>query len=264
MILLHVSGVCIHGDVTMGPQGPNVSRPIRGVNVSGFTVLGFGGIGIFLIGGADTEISDNRALNDGEYGIFANSSTGTSIENNRTTSATEAGIYVGDSPQSRAKVTGNETDHNTFGVFIRSAQRGSLDDNLIHDNCVGTLVLADAPGPAGGFRASGNVITHNHRFCPANNDDQTPALSGIGIAIVGGHDMNVQKNWVVDNSPSGPVDFTGGVVLITVDRTAPCGNTVRKNVIVANKLDVFSDGTGTGNVLMPNFCQTSSPAGLCL
>ena len=46
------------------------------------------------------------------------------IANNRTTSSTEAGIYVGDSPQSRAKVVGNETAQNTLGIFIRDAQRG--------------------------------------------------------------------------------------------------------------------------------------------
>ena len=115
------SGICIHGEVTFGSQGPIVGKPVRGVKVTGFTVQGFGGTGIFLIGGADTVIDHNRALNNGEYGIFANSSTGTVIANNRTTGSTEAGIYVGDSPQSRAKVVGNETAQNSLGVFIRDA-----------------------------------------------------------------------------------------------------------------------------------------------
>ena len=258
------SGICIHGEITLGSQGPIVGRPVRGVKVTGFTVQGFGGTGIYVIGGADTEIDHNRLLNNTEYGIFANSSTSTVIAENRTTSSTEAGIYVGDSPQSRAKVVGNETDHNNAGVFIRNAQRGSLDDNLIHDNCIGTFVLADAPGPAGGFRMTGNTITRNRKYCPANAAEQSPALSGIGVALVGGQNMNIQKNWIVDNGPSGPVDFTGGVVLVTGGPTAPHGNTVRRNVIVTNELDIFSDGTGSGNLLDLNFCQTSQPPGLCV
>ena len=77
--------------------------------------------------------------------------------------------------------------------------------------------------------------------------------------------MNIQKNWIVDNGPSGPVDFTGGVVLISGDRTAPHGNSLRRNVIVTNDFnDIFSDGTGSGNVLEPNFCQTSRRPGLCV
>lgn len=257
------SGICIHGEVTFGSQGPVIGQPVRGVKVTGFTVQGFGASGIYVIGGADTEITSNRALNNGEYGIFANSSAGTFIAYNRTTSSVEAGIYVGDSPQSRAKVVGNETDRNSLGVFIRNAQRGSVDDNLIHDNCVGTLVLGDAPGPVGGFRMTGNIVTRNRKFCPASTEEGTPALSGTGIAIVGGQNMNIRNNWIVDNVPSGPVDFSGGVVVVQGGPTAPHGNTVRQNVIVANGIDIFSDGSGSGNVLEPNFCQTSEPAGLC-
>lgn len=258
------SGICIHGEVTFGPEGPVVGRPVRGVKVKGVTVQGFGGIGIFLLGGADTEITNNRVLDNGEYGIFANSSTNTLVGFNRATSSSEAGIYIGDSPQSRARVIGNDTERNNLGVFVRNALRGSLDDNVIHDNCVGVLVLGGAPGPAGGFRMTGNTITRNRKLCPANPEDETPALSGVGVLITGGQNMNIQRNWIVDNGPSGPVDFAGGVVLIQSGATAPRGNSVRRNVIVFNELDILSDGTGSGNELEGNFCQTSDPVGLCV
>ncbi|MGZ4735508.1 MAG: right-handed parallel beta-helix repeat-containing protein [Acidimicrobiia bacterium] len=257
------SGICIHGQITRGPGGAAVGRPVRGVTVKGFAVEGFGGTGILVIGGADTEISSNRAVNNGEYGIFANSSTGTVVADNTTTSSNEAGIYIGDSPQSRAKVNGNETARNSFGVFIRSAQRGLVNDNLIHDNCVGVLALGDAPGTAGGFRMNGNLVTHNHKFCPADPDEGTPPLSGIGVAIVGGVNMTLQNNWIVDNVPSGRVPFNGGVVLVQGSATAPRNNTVRRNVILANQVDIFWDGSGIGNLFTQNHCETSDPAGLC-
>jgi hypothetical protein len=52
-------------------------------------------------------------------------------------------------------------------------------------------------------------------------------------------------------------------VLIQSGPTPPRGNSVRRNVIVANRVDIFSDGTGA-NVLEPNHCQTSIPSGLCV
>ncbi len=244
------TGICIHD--------------ARGVNVTGFTVQEFGGTGIFVINALNTKITSNRAINNDEYGIFANSSTHTLIAYNRTAGSTEAGIYVGDSPTSRAKVIGNESVRNGLGVFIRNAQIGAVVNNLLHNNCVGALVLGDAPGPAGDFRMTGNVIARNRRFCPpAPEDEGAPALSGTGIVIASGRGMNINHNWIIENVPGGPVDFSGGVVVIQAGPTPPVDNSVRRNVIVANSIDIFSDGAGTGNVFIGNHCETSEPTGLC-
>jgi parallel beta-helix repeat protein len=245
-----VSGICIHGT--------------RGVKVDGFGVQGFSDTGIFLVGGGDTEITHNRTTGNGEYGIFASSSTNTVIADNRAATNGEAGIYVGDSPASRARVVGNESARNGFGVFIRSAQRGVIDGNLLHDNCVGALVLGDAPGPAGGFRMRDNTISRNRKLCAASPEQAETALSGVGILVVSARNMTIQDNWIVDNGPSARVLFSGGVVIFKGGPSTPDNNTVRRNVIVFNdEFDLFSDRTGSGNVLTPNFCQASEPPELC-
>jgi parallel beta-helix repeat protein len=245
-----VSGICIHGT--------------RGVKVDGFAIQGFSNTGIFVIGGGDTEVTHNRTTGNGEYGIFANSSTNTLIADNRAAGNGEAGIYVGDSPASRARVIGNESARNGFGVFVRSAQRGVIDDNSIHDNCVGVLVLADAPGPAGGFRLRDNTISRNRKFCAASPEQAETGLSGVGILVVSADNLTIQDNWIVDNAPSAQVLYSGGVIIFKGGPSTADNNTVRRNVIVFNEeLDLFSDRTGSGNVLTPNFCQRSEPPELC-
>jgi hypothetical protein len=38
---------------------------------------------------------------------------------------------------------------------------------------------------------------------------------------------------------------------------------VRGNVIQRNQPDIFTDGSGSGNVFQNNVCSTSVPDGLC-
>jgi parallel beta-helix repeat protein len=264
-----VDAICVLGNATLDPTGtPIVTTPVKNVKVTGFTIKNFTGIGIFVVGATGTKITDNRAINNGAYGIWADTSSNTLIEENVIRGSSEAGIYVGDSPQANATVIENESSGNQFGIFVRSAEHGTIVGNRLHDNCVGVLFLADSPGPAGAFKATGNVVTENEKFCPGTADSPL-AVSGIGFAIAGGHDVTLTGNRITDNNPSGMVLFSGGVVVATLQppgappATAPTNNVVTGNVIRDNKPDIFWDSSGTGNVFKRNLCRTSSPVGLC-
>jgi hypothetical protein len=90
------------------------------------------------------------------------------------------------------------------------------------------------------------------------------ARSGIGIAVGGANGLVVRHNAILRNTPGGETAFKGGVVIVRGDAgTAPADNRVRRNLILGNDPDLFWDGSGTGNVLQPNVCRTSQPAGLC-
>jgi hypothetical protein len=111
-------------------------------------------------------------------------------------------------------------------------------------------------------RIAANAIDHNTRSCPPNED--FPALSGVGIALVGGTGNTVAGNLITDNVPLGATAISGGVALITSPAgPAPNDTIVRGNAIVSNDPDLFWDETGVGNVLTPNLCRTSAPAPLC-
>jgi parallel beta-helix repeat protein len=255
-----LNGICVFGE----PDAHGNITPVQGVTVTGFTIRNFSGSGIIAFGAEGATFSDNTAADNGEYGIAAFNSTGTKILGNTTYGSEEAGVYVGDSPNADATIRGNETFDNLFGIFLRNAENGAIRENNSHDNCIGALVLADAPGPAGGFTFVDNNISHNTKACPPIVEEDFPPTSGVGIALLGAHDVRVVANTITDNIPSGPTAFSAGVFVATgVGGTKPANIVVTHNAILRNQPDLFWDGEGSGIDLTGNWCETSVPPGLC-
>jgi parallel beta-helix repeat protein len=257
------AGFCVLGDVNF--QTGAVSDYVQDVTISGFTIRGFEGFGIVALGARDAKFEKNRAFDNGEYGITAFASKGTQVLANTTSGSGEAGIYIGDSPRANATVAANDTYGNLFGIFVRNARGGSISANNVHNNCVGLMVLADAPGPAGNFEVRGNTVHKNTRSCPAG--EEGGSISGVGIALLGARDMKIQGNSIFDNVPSGPSEFHGGVVLVRGGDegtgTAPKDNLVEGNTVLRNRPDIFWDKSGSGNRFVSNVCNTSVPTRLC-
>jgi parallel beta-helix repeat protein len=252
-------GICVADASDEGV--PN--RIVSGVSIRGFTVRDFEEFGVFAFGTANVTVQANRFADNGEYGVFANTSTGANISFNSVSGSEEAGIYVGDSPNANATVAGNNSFDSGLGVFIRDAEGVTLTGNNLHGNCVGAPVLADAPGPAGKVQATGNLVRNNIEACPASDDG--PPVSGVGFAVLGGHDVTITGNVVTGNTATGETLFTAGIVVVSgFEGAEPKDNVVRGNVIVNNgPPDILWDQTGTGNVFQANACHTSDPAGIC-
>ena len=270
-VVIKKDGISLRGDdaVLKPPAKPTSPCGASGfcvqaddVSISGFTVRNFPASGIIAIGAHNAKFVTNRAFNNGEYGIAAFSSPGTRMIANLTSGSDDAGLYVGDSPHADATVVANETYDNFLGIFVRNALHGKIFGNRVHNNCLGMLFLADAPGPAGAFGVSANKVVNNTRACPAF--EGAPPLSGVGIALLGARGMEIKGNHIVHNVPSGPTGFSGGVVVTKgFGGTAPTNNTVVGNTILRNKPDIFWDKSGSGNRFEPNNCKTSKPGGLC-
>jgi hypothetical protein len=263
-----VDGICVAGDVEFPDDAPpNVTDPVSDVTISGFTVAGFEGTGILFLGAQRPVISLNRTRDNGAYGIARFVSTGGRIVANRTSGSEEAGIYVGDSPEAKVLIAANRSvDNELFGIFLRDAANGILVGNLSTGNCVGALVLNTGPNVAGDWRFFGNSFSDNDEFCPADPEEDTPPLSGIGVLIANGADNTLVGNRIRDNTPTGEVLFAGGVVVLDAGSPGadpPSGNVVRANLILDNEPDIFWDGSGDGNVFRQNRCETSVPDGLC-
>jgi parallel beta-helix repeat protein len=261
-------GICAVGDVSFSDDGPPVVNvPLKNVTISGFNVTGFPGSGIFFLGAENPVVKRNVTTENEEYGIARFSSSGGLIIGNKASGSDEAGIYVGDSPNADVLVAGNEAaDNGAFGLFFRDAAHGDVVGNRVHGNCIGAIVLNTGGNVAADWRFTANKITGNTAFCPANEEEQTDASSGIGIAIAGGADNKIYGNFIRDNTPSGAVDFAGGVVVADIGipgANPPSGNVVKRNIILGNQPDIVWDGSGTGNVFERNLCRTSVPDGLC-
>jgi hypothetical protein len=253
-----------------GPCGPSGfclrgsnSERVENVSITNFTVRNFGAFGIVAFGARDAKFVKNRAFNNGEYGIGAFSSTGTKVFSNVTGNDGEAGIYIGDSPPANATVDKNKTYGNVLRIFVRNALGGTISANNVHNNCVGVLFLADAPGPVGEFKMGGNTVKNNTRSCPASGE--APPFSGIGIALWGARDVELLGSNILGNVPSGPSALhPGGVVLVRgFEGTPPRDNSVVGNTILRNKPDIFWDEAGSGNRFVGNECKTSKPSRLC-
>jgi Right handed beta helix region len=115
----------------------------------------------------------------------------------------EAGIYVGDSPEANASIVRNETYDNLFGIFQRNALGVLIERNSIHDNCIGLLVLADAPGPSGQSHVFGNEVRDNTTACPPTEEEDFSATSGIGIALLGANDVTIMGTRSRATGPAG-------------------------------------------------------------
>jgi nitrous oxidase accessory protein NosD len=254
------AGLCVLGEVDF--QNGEVTEYVEDVSISGFTVRNFSEYGIVAIAARHTSFIKNRTFNDGEYGITSFFSTGTKVISNVTSGAEDAAIYVGDSPRANTKIIHNDTYNSSSGILVRNALYGRITANKAHNNCVGILFIADAPGPAGEFDVNGNKVHDNIGACPATVE--TPALSGVGIGLLGANDVEIHGNHILGNVASDSQALSGGVVLVRgIEGTPPTDNTVIGNTILRNEPDIFWDESGSGNRFAPNNCETSVPDGLC-
>jgi parallel beta-helix repeat protein len=254
------AGFCVLGDVNF--QTGKVSGYVQDVSVTGFTIKNFKDFGIVAIGAQNARFVKNRAFGNGEYGVTAYASSGTQLISNVTSGSGEAGIYVGDSPNADASVIKNDTHNNQFGILVRDARHGRIVGNQVHDNCMGTMFLADEPGPAGEFDVSGNMVQKNSRSCPS--EEGLRPISGVGIGLLGAKGVEIVGNHILGNVPSGPTGYRGGVAVVRgPGGTPPTNDSVIGNTILHNRPDLFWDKSGSGNRFQSNDCNTSRPGGLC-
>jgi hypothetical protein len=252
-------GICILPPADQSNAAPGAVSVLDGVTVKGMTVKGFPDSGIFAIDQTNLTYERNTATNDAEYGMAAFQTVNTRMLHNTATGAGEADFYLGDSPAANGLIRANVAHRaHGWGIFIRNSQFVTVQDNDIRSNCVGLLVLADSPGPAGNVIARHNTILANNAACPPG---EGPPLSGVGVALAGAHDVQIQSNVISGNQPSGPSAFSGGVVLATIATTPPTNNLISQNSITNNSVDVTSDGTDVGTVVRRNVCGANP--GLC-
>jgi nitrous oxidase accessory protein NosD len=257
------AGVCVLGKFNAQFE---VLRRVSDVTVSGIMFVGWPSMGVFAFGTKDLRLTDNAIFKSGEYGLARFDSIGGVVKDNTVVGGGEAGIYLGDSADAGAKVMHNEVSGSQFGIFIRHSSGITAQLNHLYNNCQGIMVLDD--GQAGGvsdIELKYNYVTFNNEACEGS--DEAPPLSGGGIALLGAADSLVAWNTVRGNE--GTEINSGGIVLMSAsdltDGADPIGNTVKNNTAFQNSpADISSDGTGSGNDLTGNYCDTSSPSGFCL
>jgi parallel beta-helix repeat protein len=257
------TGICVVGQIAVPAGGPpEVVKPVTRVRVAGFTIRGFGGDAVFVFGGTKTLVKRLLMIGNGGYGVFANTSRGTRLIANVAQNNGGPAFYVGDSPHANAVVRDNVALGNGMGIFLRSAEGGTISGNVLRDNCAGILVLGEAPGPSGHWTIRDNTATTNNKACPGSPDGD-PAISGLGIGLGGANDTKVLNNRVDGNVHRHKSTASGGIVVQKSGHTAPSNVLVQGNSLAENSpFDLRWDGSGTAT-FRNNECERSKPSTLC-
>jgi hypothetical protein len=270
------NGICV-GD--LNAKG-DILRVVNDVRVTGFTIQDFSGVGIVFAGTNRVRADHNVAANNQSYGITAFVSTHGVFEYNTTYGSGDAGLYVGNSPNADFTIRYNTAFGDLWGILVRDASMGSVTDNLLHDSCSG-LVFLNSGTTTGvhNWRASHNVVAHNDKLCPAEEEELPFSLTGAGILIGGGDHIVLRENRVFANRPTGEpslindVPLAGGIVVVSTANVSLFpgfyGDVAEHNIILNNTVlnnrpfDLVYDSQGRSNHFISNKCETSTPSGLC-
>ena len=150
---------------------------------------------------------------------------------------------------------------------MRHSAHGLVTDNQVWGNCIGVFFLDDGqPGGEHNLKLTHNRSWANDKACAASDDG--PALSGIGVLLLGAQHSTVHANTIRNNVASGPSPFSGGLLLLSATPFTGGKNaafdTVTGNTLSGNlPFDIIWDGAGAGNTFSGNSCSTSSPSWIC-
>jgi parallel beta-helix repeat protein len=260
-------GICVHGQVAQPAGGPpEVTEEVEGVVVKHLTIRGFGGDGVFIYGGRKTIVRAVHLLSNGGYGAFSNTSRGTRFVNNDVQDNGAPGLYVGDSPNANATLRGNYVKNNHGeGILLRNASHGHVKKNILKANCAGLLVLADAPGPATNWTIVQNAASQNNKACAGEPDEGEPAISGVGIGLIGARDTTVFNNALYRNRDKHASFVSGGIVVSKgVEGTPEHNLLIKANALTENSpFDISWDKAGSKIAFVDNQCSTSKPSSIC-
>jgi parallel beta-helix repeat protein len=261
------TGICIVGAVASTGGPPMVTKQVQNVTVRHFTVKGFGGDGVFIFGGKKTIVRAVHLLDNGGYGAFSNTSQGTRFVNNDVQDNGAPGLYVGDSPKANATLRGNYVKNNHGeGILLRNASFGHARKNILKGNCAGLLVLADAPGPAREWTIVQNAASQNNKACAGDPAEGEPAISGLGIGLIGARNSTIANNALYRNRKKGHESFASGGIVVTkgVGGTPESHLLIQVNALTENSpFDISWDKIGTKVTFKDNECSTSKPSSIC-
>ncbi|HYN34636.1 MAG TPA: right-handed parallel beta-helix repeat-containing protein [Ilumatobacteraceae bacterium] len=257
------TAICVIGDVD---ETGTVLDPVRDVSVTGFTVSGFTGTGLYAYGGDGITVSRNRFVDNGGYGTFARRSTGITITDNLASRNVSAGIYVGINPDAKLLIAGNRSTENREGLLLLDTVGGTIVDNDFSDNCVGALLASSgAPGvaPSADLDVIGNRVNDSNRACGPIGE-VIPPLSGAGIVLAGTSDVLVFDNTVRRSVSTGPTAVRSGIsVVAAFGGSAGTGNRIIGNRMADNVPVDLEVAAGGDVAVAANRCGTADIDGAC-
>ena len=244
------------------PPCGTMNEQLHGFSLTGFTVRGFAGFGVYLACVDDFTIRHNTATANLTYSIFpVRSSHGRMTFNQVSGTQNDACLYVGQDES--IDVHGNLATDCVIGFEIENSHHVRMFRNVAINNTAGMLI--DIVGNRQVTTISDNVVArnifeNNNRPNTASPDEDTSQIiPGIGVILEGADNTLLTRNHFNNNGLAGltlvspcvvdppfcapPIDFDPN----------PDGNRVTRNAFDANNTDViYLPGAGQGNCFAKN------------
>jgi hypothetical protein len=249
-------------DVELPPCGVAGTR-LRDIQVSGFTVQGFEGFGIYLACVDGFRVRGNTAQRNHTYAIFpVRSSRGRMSRNTSSGTLTDACLYVGQDDD--ILVDHNQASDCQIGFQIENSTNVRWSHNVAKQNTAGMIVdiiNGRQVKQVSDNLVVGNVLADNNRPNSAPEGEEThDIIPGIGLVVDGAQRTTVKSNTLEQNSLAGMT-----IVDFCLDRSDVCGagpldidpnpndTVVTRNRFAMNGVDViYLPAAGQGNCFARN------------
>lgn len=189
---------------------------VDGIEIKGFTVEGFSGMGIWTRFVDNFLIEGNTSINNEVNGIWPTLSANGEVRSNVSYGSLDTALWV--EASENVRVVNNELYSSPTGLEVTVSNDVHMENNDVHDNVVGVgLYHPEAAGlpaddwPSESFRGwtlVNNRVYDNNLPNPVSGGLVGLLPSGIGVLLVGADDVEIRDNEVSGN------DFFG---LILVD-----------------------------------------------
>ncbi len=276
-------GIAIAKDGAVGPDClTDPQQRIHGALVSGFTVNGFDGDGIFLFCADDWRVVGNATHDNAEYGIFPSHCGAGTVALNVATGSNDTGIYIGQSHDVRVDL--NLATGNVSGFELENCSNTRMDHNESFGNTAGILtftnIFLDVKQNTNN-RVDHNLIHDNNKpnTCLDPSDEVCAVPPGSGLLVLAADANRVDHNLVFQNDSFGIAVANYCVANNLTDEQCagldiepnPDSDRIVQNVAFGNggapsplinpvfAVDLAWDLTGTGNCWKHNRVGTQFP-----
>lgn len=247
------SGLVINADRTVVQNLTFREYAANGIYISGITADRPNGISHGFV------VRNVSYLDNGVYGILTFAAEDGVIVDNYSAGHYDSGYYIGQCKPCDVLIDRSVSQYNGMGYEGTSASNVYLTNSVWIDNRLGIRPNSQNIknlNPQTGAVIAGNIVARNQ-------DDRAPeqiaGLMGIGVALGGGEENEVYRNWISLNDGA-------GVYVTSLDGYNPADNKVHDNFVQGNGVDLVYWATddertsSRGNCFYDNDFGASSPA----
>jgi hypothetical protein len=236
--VLYGSGKLTHGLIVSGD----------GIEIAFLELRGYTNTGMLVKNIKNVYVHDISSTGPGTLGLAVELCSNVRVERVKVTGMTSSGVYAGSSEQ--VSFTGVEASGNAIGIELENSIYSEVSASHAYENGVGIFVAVQP-------HLSSRVSLYNKVYDNVVENNNYEGMStqipphGTGILVLAADHVELYGNTIRGHTNAGLAvysltgAFAGNEMNVGVN---PEFLSAHDNLYTGNKLDVFWDGAGVGNV----------------